>query len=207
MFSKSKLGLFGLALLFLGLWKLLTSFPRSRKLQIQNLTQMQRAQRLTLIYNEIVQWVTTNTNISLRGANYIAAIAAHETGVFSSAIFRENRNLFGMKQPARRDTLALGTSRGHAVFSTYQDNITDFIFYLQHFRNNPDDQLSLANWVHRLKHNNYFEDTLENYYRGSRSHLQGAALSVENLAVPNVRILPLARTMLIGWSTPVILKK
>lgn len=49
-----------------------------------------------------------------------------ETGGFRSAIFLESRNPFGLKVPARRPTLAVGTARGHAVFSCYGDAVSEY---------------------------------------------------------------------------------
>lgn len=52
-----------------------------------------------------------------------------ESGNFSSVIFRENNNLFGMKMPERRVTIAIGISRGHAVYSSWRDCLIDYALY------------------------------------------------------------------------------
>jgi len=44
----------------------------------------------------------------------ITAQAGFETGNFTSVIFKENNNLFGMKLPKVRKTTAIGENRGHA---------------------------------------------------------------------------------------------
>lgn len=56
-----------------------------------------------------------------------------ETGNLKSAIFQENKNLVGMKLPRIRPTLAIGENRGHAVYITAADSITDYILWQQAF--------------------------------------------------------------------------
>lgn len=159
--------------------------------------------KVSTIYNEIVRWLTVNTNISNRSARWIAAQAIHETGGFSSAICKENKNLFGMKQPSKRQTLAVGTNRGHAVYKTYEDSLRDFVYYLQEFKNNPDDQPSLGNWVYRLKNNLYFEDSIINYYQGVRNALDKEAFEKEVSIVSSAQNIPIAQTVAKGWSMAV----
>ena len=62
-------------------------------------------------------------------AKYIFSQAAFETGNFTSDIFRENNNLFGMKLPVIRQTTAIGVNRGHAIFKDITDSIKDFALY------------------------------------------------------------------------------
>jgi hypothetical protein len=54
------------------------------------------------------------------------AQALLETGHFKSAVFIENHNLFGMKLPSQRQTLAIGKNRGHAKYKTWQDSVKDY---------------------------------------------------------------------------------
>ena len=49
-----------------------------------------------------------------------------ETGHFKSKIFNQNNNLFGMKNPSKRNTLSKGTKNGHAYFSSWQDSVKDY---------------------------------------------------------------------------------
>lgn len=56
----------------------------------------------------------------------IYAQAYHETGGFTSAIFKENNNMFGLKLPKKRNTFAKGENRGHAVYSDWVDCIADY---------------------------------------------------------------------------------
>lgn len=98
-------------------------------------------------------------------AKLITAQAAHETGNFTSKIFLNNNNLFGMKQPKKRKTTATGTMSGHATFNTIEDAIKDFRFYhkaLGYYQNysSPDE------YVKALAAKNYFEASEEEYKNG-----------------------------------------
>jgi len=52
-----------------------------------------------------------------------------ETGNFTSKIFRENNNLFGMREAKQRITTAQGTENNHAYYHTWQESILDYAFY------------------------------------------------------------------------------
>jgi len=58
--------------------------------------------------------------------NIVLAQAVLESGHFDSDIFKENNNLFGMKQPSVRKTLATGKNRGHATFKNWVDSVRDY---------------------------------------------------------------------------------
>jgi uncharacterized FlgJ-related protein len=59
----------------------------------------------------------------------VLAQSYQETGHYKSTIFRENNNLFGMKQAVLRTNLAQGTNRGHATYDTWQDSLIDYALY------------------------------------------------------------------------------
>jgi hypothetical protein len=52
-----------------------------------------------------------------------------ETSFYKSNIFRENQNLFGMKQAYSRVNLNEGTKNGHAVYSYWKESVIDYGFY------------------------------------------------------------------------------
>ncbi len=60
---------------------------------------------------------------------HIIYAQAWEESKFKSPIFKENNNMFGMKIPGRRPTLAVGVNRGHAVFNSWKECLYDYIFY------------------------------------------------------------------------------
>jgi len=59
----------------------------------------------------------------------VFAQAIIETGNFTSDIMKQNNNLFGMKLPERRVTLALGVKNGHAVYSNWRESVIDYAFF------------------------------------------------------------------------------
>jgi len=59
--------------------------------------------------------------------------AIHETGYFTSNIFYENNNLFGMKMPYIRNTTAIGINRGHAIYSNWRDCIYDMVLFQEYY--------------------------------------------------------------------------
>lgn len=56
----------------------------------------------------------------------VLAQAKLETGNFTSAIFKENHNLFGMKVAEKRPTSAIGVNRGHAQYKNWKDSVIDY---------------------------------------------------------------------------------
>ncbi len=52
-----------------------------------------------------------------------------ETGNFTSDIFKENHNLFGMKMAEKRPTSAIGINRGHAAYSNWKQSVIDYALF------------------------------------------------------------------------------
>ena len=52
-----------------------------------------------------------------------------ETGEFTSHIFRENHNLFGMKEATVRLNLAKGTQYNHAYYDNWEHSVVDYALY------------------------------------------------------------------------------
>lgn len=98
-------------------------------------------------------------------AKMIVAQAGFETGNFTSAIFLENKNLFGMKLPKIRKTTAIGEARGHAVYKSYEDSIKDYWLYSKAL-GYLSTYSSIVNWVRALVQKKYFEAKPEEYQRG-----------------------------------------
>ena len=51
-----------------------------------------------------------------------------ETQFFNSDIFKENNNLFGMKEPRVRPTTVIGTNRGHAIYDHWTCSVKDYVY-------------------------------------------------------------------------------
>lgn len=52
-----------------------------------------------------------------------------ESGNFTSNIWKENNNMFGMKMPERRATLAIGINKGHSVYRNWKECIIDYALF------------------------------------------------------------------------------
>ena len=66
----------------------------------------------------------------------ILAQAVLESGHFKSAVFRENNNLFGMKQPKKRYNLCNGTNLNHALYDNWKLCVEDRMIYEALYLNN-----------------------------------------------------------------------
>jgi Muramidase (flagellum-specific) len=67
------------------------------------------------------------------------AQAVLETGNFTSRIFRENNNLFGMKLAKVRPTVATGEQYRHATYCHWQDSVNDYLLWQQMWQKTPID--------------------------------------------------------------------
>lgn len=59
----------------------------------------------------------------------VLAQAKLETGHFTSKIFKENNNLFGMKKAYSRPSTSIAVNRGHAKYKNWKDSVLDFALY------------------------------------------------------------------------------
>lgn len=56
-----------------------------------------------------------------------------ETGFYTSDIFLNGNNLFGMKYPERRPTVATGTYREHAQYAHWSDSVIDYALWQEYY--------------------------------------------------------------------------
>lgn len=101
-------------------------------------------------------------------SRYALAQAAHETGGFTSAIFKSNNNLFGMKYAGQVNSL--GAKNGYANYLTINHSIADFVAWYTRHRTSvfslPLFINSLSSYVRFLKNNDYFEAPESEYLNG-----------------------------------------
>lgn len=57
------------------------------------------------------------------------AQAKLESGEYSSRIFKENHNLFGMREARVRINLAKGTQYNHAYYNNWKESVLDYSFW------------------------------------------------------------------------------
>ena len=59
----------------------------------------------------------------------VIAQAIIESGHFNSKIFKENNNLFGMREAKQRHSIAIGSKNGYAVYNNWKESVIDYAFY------------------------------------------------------------------------------
>jgi hypothetical protein len=65
----------------------------------------------------------------LKFPHIVLAQATLETGGFRSKVFKQNHNLFGMKQSLRRPTTCKGTKNNHAYYDHWESSVEDYGYY------------------------------------------------------------------------------
>lgn len=68
-------------------------------------------------------------DLNVRYPYIVLAQAQIESGNFKSRIFKENHNLFGMKQATLRVNTAKGTQYNHAYYDSWRESVYDYAFY------------------------------------------------------------------------------
>lgn len=94
-----------------------------------------------IIINEIYEFseeklVQEIKDLNLKFPHIVLAQAKLETKNFTSKIFHENWNLFGMKQAAVRANTAKGTQYGHAYYHSWKESLLDYALYSCRFLGN-----------------------------------------------------------------------
>lgn len=93
-----------------------------------------------------------------RVIQYWTAISAHETAGWTSRVYKEGNNLFGMTL-ATKNTTAVGKlpyGEGQAIFNSIADSAKDIRLYMERRFNYPMDFNSMAELVYYMKSKGYF---------------------------------------------------
>lgn len=99
----------------------------------------------------------------------LTAQAMHESGNFTSRLYKEQNNMFGMRHPTVRETLSLRDEKGYALFATLEDSVKDMELYFKEF-SIPAKHATVAAYVKMIKAKGYFEDQYVPYFNAVRSH-------------------------------------
>lgn len=67
--------------------------------------------------------------LNIKHPHIVMAQSIIETGYWKSKIFKENNNLFGMREAKVRINTALGTQNSHAYYETWRESVYDYAFY------------------------------------------------------------------------------
>jgi uncharacterized FlgJ-related protein len=95
----------------------------------------------------------------------LLAQAAFETGNFTSEIFKDNNNMFGMKLPKQRKTTAIGEKHGHATYNSIEENIEDMRLYFNAKKISPTFN-TVDSYINKIREKNYFESDPDEYKAG-----------------------------------------
>lgn len=97
-------------------------------------------------------------NLRIEHPYIVYAQAIVESGNFTSKIWKENHNMFGMKMPERRATLAKKIRYGHAVYNNWRECLIDYSLY----------QMA---YMKGLDENQYF-NKLQNFYAQDSQYVE-----------------------------------
>ena len=118
-----------LATLIVGLSLYQFGFSRGRDV----LTALSNEEKLIIVqeFNEFNEdkLIAKLQELNVKFPYIVLAQSKLETGNFTSKIFRENNNLFGMREAKQRITTARGTENNHAYYHSWQESILDYAFY------------------------------------------------------------------------------
>lgn len=111
-------------------------------------------------------------------AKMIVAQSRHETGNYTSKLFQDWNNPWGMMHPLKRTTASAGANpSGFATYENLDDAARDYVYYLQALGYNqsyPD----VRAFVSELKKKGYFEDNLTTYMSSVNSIYKSLKISV-----------------------------
>lgn len=121
-------------------------------------------------YDQILREVFISNGISPEMTEILIAQAKHESANFTSNLFVNTNNAFGMMHPYKRPTTSLGPfgraegRNGYAKYRCIEESAEDIMLYLK-ARNIPDYKLP-RQYIKHLKKKHYFEDS---YYKYAKS--------------------------------------
>ena len=101
------------------------------------------------------------------------AVAKHETAGFTSRVFREGRNMFGMTLP-KGTTLAIGKlpyGEGQAIFKNLTDSARDQVLYFTRRFSYPTNITTAESLVDNMAKRGYFTSDPRQYLEGVKRFL------------------------------------
>lgn len=106
---------------------------------------------------------------------YIIAQARHETGNFTSTVFKANKNLFGMKNgsvisPGEMIGTVAPDGGTYAKYRTQFDSVADLLRWFE-WKKFPVKVSGVEQYASELKSRGYYGDSLANYTNGLKKYL------------------------------------
>lgn len=93
--------------------------------------------------------------LNIKYPHIVIAQAEIETGHFTSQIFKENHNLFGMKVATKRPTTNKGEENGHAYYDNWRESVVDYAFYSAQYLSDIKSEKAYLDYLSQ----SYAEDT------------------------------------------------
>lgn len=137
------------------------SYYIGRFQQINSLSQFEK-EVLILTHDEMVdpfsedKFAEMLNQLNVKFPHIATAQSMLETSSWSSDIFKENNNLFGMKEAKTRVTTSNGTISGHAYYNHWRESVYDYAFYQSRYLSKIKNEEEYFNYLA----NNYAEDSL-----------------------------------------------
>ena len=76
--------------------------------------------------------------LNMKFPHIVYAQARIESGNFKSAVFKQNNNLFGMREARVRVNTAKGTNLNHAYYDNWKESVYDYAFYQCRYMSSAD---------------------------------------------------------------------
>tara|TARA_R110002126_G_scaffold183718_2_gene332191 strand:- start:841 stop:1404 length:564 start_codon:yes stop_codon:yes gene_type:complete len=113
---------------------ILSSFIGGRYLKFQSLDKVEKELIVLNVQAEKnkftkEKFVEELKRLNIKHPHIVMAQSMVETGYWGSKIFKENHNLFGMREARVRINTAVGTQNNHAYYETWMESIYDYAFY------------------------------------------------------------------------------
>lgn len=105
--------------------------------------------------------------IRIKFPHIVLAQARLESNNYSSFIFKNNNNMFGMKHPIVRITTSLGKKVGYASYNSWRESVLDYALYSSKFI--PD-----------ISSENDYYDFLKKYYAEDPNYITKLKIIIEN---------------------------
>jgi len=121
----TKIGIVG-SLLIIGIFFMVAMLPGLEKTRKEHEVKVIIAKQNEFSEEKLI---TLIKNLNFPFPHVVLAQSMIETGYYTSPIFKENNNLFGMKEAVVRITTCTGTNNGHAVYKNWMDSVYDRAFY------------------------------------------------------------------------------
>ena len=92
-----------------------------------------------------------------------------ESGNFTSNLFLEYNNMFGMKMPYKRPTMAIGkTSSGFAIYDSWKDSVIDYALYQAYSAKNLSEEAYIDHLNDHYAEDSLYNSKIINYVRTTR---------------------------------------